>query len=254
MSFEPIIQQSVAERVARRLLAMIRAGQLKAGERLPPERELAILLGVGRPAVREAIRGLALLGLLKIRPGEGTFVGTLSVRELIEPLEMIIDLNAGAPDTLLETLFDTRLAIEPSVAALAAQHITAEQLIELESYVASEQALTNDAAGFSEADLAFHEIVIDACGNPLLQSIAASLYQLGKKSRAITSKTPALLARTLDDHRAIVAALRARDAEAAAGAMRNHLLNVRTAFHRAGADADAAKARAATPAATVLKN
>jgi DNA-binding FadR family transcriptional regulator len=74
---------------------MIRSGLLKPDQQLPPERELAAMLGVGHPAVREAIRGLALLGCC-IRQGEGTFVSSLETRELLEPLEMIIDLNPGA--------------------------------------------------------------------------------------------------------------------------------------------------------------
>ena len=116
MSFDPIVQKSISEQVAQRLLTMIRSGLLKPGQQLPPERELAAMLGVGRPAVREAIRGLALLGLLRIRQGEGTFVGKLETRELLEPLEMIIDLNAGT----LEALFDVKFVKKTPLISLAA--------------------------------------------------------------------------------------------------------------------------------------
>lgn len=226
MSFDPIVQKSISEQVAQRLLTMIRSGLLKPGQQLPPERELAAMLGVGRPAVREAIRGLALLGLLRIRQGEGTFVGKLDMRELLEPLELIIDLNAGT----LEALFDARLIIETGVAALAATRMAEEELVRLSRNVEDEARLVSDPAAFSAADVEFHEAIIDACDNPFLQSIAGSLYVLGKKSRGITSQIPATLERSLQDHRDILAALKSRDAQRAADAMRAHLMRVRDAY------------------------
>jgi GntR family transcriptional repressor for pyruvate dehydrogenase complex len=234
MSFDPIVQKSISEQVAQRLLTMIRSGLLKPDQQLPPERELASLLGVGRPAVREAIRGLALLGLLRIRQGEGTFVGTLETRELLEPLEMIIDLNAGT----LEALFDARLIIETGVAALAATQIAAVELERLNRNVEDEARLLNDPVAFAAADVEFHEAIIDACDNPFLQSIAGSLYMLGKKSRTITSRIPATLERSLQDHRDILSALNARDPQAASEAMRSHLTRVRDAYRGAAGSKD----------------
>lgn len=225
MSFDPIVQVSVSEQVAQRLLTMIRTGLLKPGQQLP-ERDLAAMLGVGRPAVREAIRGLALLGLLRIRQGEGTFVGTLQTRELLEPLEMVIELNAGT----LEALFDARLVIEPGVAALAASQMSDAHLARLHALVEDEQSLLGNPETFSAADMAFHETIIDACDNPFLQSIANSLYLLGKKSRRVTSQVAGVLERSLQDHRDIIAALQARDPAQAAEAMRRHLCRVREAY------------------------
>ncbi|MBB5391891.1 MULTISPECIES: FadR/GntR family transcriptional regulator [unclassified Herbaspirillum] len=234
MSFDPIVQKSISEQVAQRLLTMIRSGLLKPDQQLPPERELAAMLGVGRPAVREAIRGLALLGLLRIRQGEGTFVSSLETRELLEPLEMIIDLNAGT----LEALFDARLIIETGVAALAATHIGEAELAHLVRNVEDEARLLSDPAAFAAADVEFHEAIIEACDNPFLQSIAGSLYMLGKKSRSITSRIPATLERSLQDHREILDALKTRDPQKAADAMRRHLIHVRDAYRGAARNKD----------------
>ncbi len=246
MSFDPIVHTSVSEQVAQRLLNMIRNGDLKPSQQLPPERELAVMLGVGRPAVREAIRGLSLLGLLRIRQGEGTFVGTLHPRELMEPLEMVIDLNVGT----LDALFEARIIIESGVAALAAQHSTDAQLAFLAATVDGESTLTSDADTFAAADVAFHEAIVEACGNVFLQSIAGSLYVLGKKSRAITSQVPAVLARSLQDHREILAALQARNPEQAANAMRHHLTRVRSGYREASAGAAATTPPAILPSPT----
>lgn len=229
MSFDPIVQKSISEQVAQRLLMMIRSGLLKPDQQLPPERELASMLGVGRPAVREAIRGLSLLGLLRIRQGEGTFVGSLETRELLEPLEMIIDLNPGT----LEALFDARVIIETGVTGLAALHMPDETIEALSRAIEDEARLLNDPEAFSAADVEFHEAIIDACNNPFLQSIAGSLYVLGKKSRNITSRVPFALENSLEDHKRILKALKARDSEGAADAMRKHLMGVRAVYHNA---------------------
>ncbi len=234
MSFDPIVQKSISEQVAQRLLTMIRSGLLKPDQQLPPERELASMLGVGRPAVREAIRGLALLGLLRIRQGEGTFVGSLEPRELLEPLEMIIDLNAGT----LEALFDARLIIETGVAALAATRMAEAELAVLTANIEDEARLLSDPVAFAAADVEFHEAIIEACDNPFLQSIAGSLYVLGKKSRSITSRIPATLERSLQDHRDILDALKARDPARASDAMRGHLVRVRDAYRGAAKNKD----------------
>ncbi|MCA1323147.1 FadR/GntR family transcriptional regulator [Herbaspirillum sp. alder98] len=234
MSFDPIVQKSISEQVAQRLLTMIRSGLLKPDQQLPPERELAAMLGVGRPAVREAIRGLALLGLLRIRQGEGTFVSSLETRELLEPLEMIIDLNPGT----LEALFDARLIIETGVAALAATHMDDSELQRLVRNVEDEARLLSDPVAFAAADVEFHEAIIEACDNPFLQSIAGSLYMLGKKSRTITSRIPATLERSLQDHREILDALQARDPQRASDAMRSHLQHVRAAYRGAAPNKD----------------
>jgi GntR family transcriptional regulator, transcriptional repressor for pyruvate dehydrogenase complex len=226
LTFPPIVQRSVSEQVAQSLLSMIRTGLLKPGQQLPPERELALMLGVGRPAVREAIRGLAVIGLLRVRHGEGTFVGSLVLRELLEPLELLIELNHGA----LDALFDARLIIESGVAALAATLISDEQLARLEACVADESSMLNSPEVFAAADMTFHETIIEACGNALLESITGSLYVLGKKSRQITSQVPNLLERSLEDHRQILAALQARDPVLAGQAMRQHLIRVRDAY------------------------
>jgi len=201
---------------------------------LPPERELALMLNVGRPAVREAIRGLAVLGLLRIRHGEGTFVGSLVLRELLEPLELLIELNAGT----LDALFDARLILESGVAALAASRISDADLTRLEACVADASSHLSNPESFAAADMAFHETIVDACGNALLESITGSLYMLGKKSRQITSLVPGQLEHSLDDHRQILAALKQRDPELAAQAMRHHLTRVRDTYRAAAASSE----------------
>jgi hypothetical protein len=120
------------------------------------------------------------------------------------------------------------------VAALAATHIEDAELARLARNVEDEARLLSDPAAFSAADVEFHEAIIEACNNPFLQSVAGSLYMLGKKSRSITSRIPSTLERSLQDHRDILAALKAHNPHQASEAMRNHLLRVRDACRSAG--------------------
>lgn len=100
--FGPIERSSVAEQVAKRLLDMVRSRNLKPGDQLPPERELANFMQVSRPSVREALRGLQILGVLKVRQGGGVYVSPLEATDLLGPLQFLITLNEANVHSLYE--------------------------------------------------------------------------------------------------------------------------------------------------------
>src|SRR4051794_8979123 len=101
-TFAPIERSSLAEQVARRLLDLVRTKNLKPGDHLPPERELAALMQVSRPSLREALRGLQILGVLKARQGGGVFVSSLDASDLLAPFQMLITLNEENVNALYE--------------------------------------------------------------------------------------------------------------------------------------------------------
>src|SRR5438034_8720601 len=115
MDLAPIKSTRIYEEIVRQVKAMIADGKLKGGDRLPPERDLAEKFVVSRSSVREALRALESLGLVEIRPGEGTFVREVSVESLIEPLALMMVSQRGA----LAELFEARRLLEPGIAALA---------------------------------------------------------------------------------------------------------------------------------------
>src|SRR5881396_1311475 len=116
MEVAPIKSTRIYEEIVRQVKQMIAEGRLKSGDRLPPERDLAEKFVVSRSSVREALRALESLGLVEIRPGEGTFVREVSVESLIEPLALMMVSQRGA----LAELFEARRLLEPGIAALAA--------------------------------------------------------------------------------------------------------------------------------------
>ena len=229
VKFEAIKSRSISELVAQRLIDMIRKGQLVAGQQLPPERELAVLFDVGRPAIREAIRGLSLLGLVKIQQGEGNFISSLNVEDLIEPLSLLIDLHADQ----INELFDARKIIEGGITRLACERLTDAQIARLRANVEEARAAlaNNDHAAIRLLDIELHQTIIDACDNAYLQKVANSISLLARKSRTITTVIPSILQSTLQDHERIVQALVQRDPARASEAMYEHLAHVQAHYN-----------------------
>ena len=226
----PIVRQPVAEQVARQLLALVQSGNLKPGQQLPPERELAATLGVSRPSLREALRALSLLGVLRIRQGGGVYVSSLDPESLLAPLHFFISLNARN----VEDLFEARLVIESEITRIAAEKISPENLAILKECVEFESNELDDEDKFIESDVKFHKVLFETVDNSFLQQFATSLHILGKASREITGHIPGVVEQSLDDHKHILQAIEAGDGDAAAAAMRQHLSNVRDAFRSRG--------------------
>ena len=127
----PIVRTSVAESVAQRILAMIESGSLKPGDQLPTERDLAASLQVSRPSVREAMRGLSILGVVKTRQGGGAYVSALDAATLLEPLQFFISLD----NCTVDALYDARLLVETGIARRAAVRMTNDALGRLQALI-----------------------------------------------------------------------------------------------------------------------
>jgi DNA-binding FadR family transcriptional regulator len=207
---------------------MIATGELKAGDRLPIEKDLAAQLGVSRGSLREAVRSLATLGVLETRQGDGTYVTQLDPGSLLRPLEFWAGLQEA---TRSVDILAVRRVLETESAGLAAVRLSDAELDELESILAEIDAgLATGELGpesFIDADAAFHRRIALASGNAALAALIDSLMTRtlrGRLWRAITERDSVGEAHA--DHRAILAALRTRDAERARIRMAAHLLGV----------------------------
>lgn len=221
-AYAPVERNSVAEQVARRLLEMVRTKALKPGDQLPPERELATYMQVSRASLREALRGLQILGVLRMRQGGGIYVTALEATDLLGPLQFLITLDSKN----LGSLHESRAMIDGAIARLAAERISAAQLASLHKLVEAQATVLGDPLAFRLADTEFHETIAAATGNPFLLTVSHSLYVLGMEYRRVAAGTRAVLERSLAEHRGIVAALEARDPDATEAAMQAHLLSV----------------------------
>lgn len=219
---QPIARQSLSEIVAKRILEMVTSRALKPGDQLPPERELAELLNVSRPSVREAIRGLSILGVVTTRQGGGAYISRLDGDALLGPIRFFLALE----DMNIRELYDARSLIEGDVARRAASTMTDEQLEALGALLDQQTEILDDPKAFRIADLKFHEAIWIGCGNAFLKRIGESLNSLGLEFRRRASENPEVLKQSGKDHRKLYEALRARDPSSAARAAEEHMQNV----------------------------
>jgi len=223
---EPIKKSAISEEISSQLLSMIREKQLSPGEKLPPERELAAMLNVSRPSLREALRALAIMNVIEMRQGDGTYITSLEPELLVEHLDFVLSLD----DSTFLQLFEARKIVEVGIASLAAQRITDRQIQELEAVQTKSLASSDDYDAFLAVDLELHDIITHAAGNPFLKRFLTSLSRISLASRKRTVTIPGVSRQAAVDHQAIIAALKDRDPEAASRAMLIHLNNVEKGF------------------------
>ncbi|ANW20976.1 FadR/GntR family transcriptional regulator [Streptomyces clavuligerus] len=226
---------AVTDEAIEKIKGMIVSGALRPGDRLPKESELAAGLGLSRNSLREAVRALSLIRILDVRQGDGTYVTSLDPQLLLEALSFVVDFHRD--DTVLEFLAVRRI-LEPAATAMAAARISRAELDELSAQL--------DALGpqpsveeLVVADLEFHRRIVQASGNSVLCSLLDGLSGPTTRARVWRGLTQEdAVSRTLHEHRAILAALRDRDGEAARSWATVHVASVehwlRSALRGAG--------------------
>jgi len=226
--FGTVERSALPDQIAERILQMIKDRQLRPGDKLPPERELSAMMNVGRPALREALRALALMNVIEIRQGTGAYVTQLDTAQLVQHLDFVFTLN----DAALMDLFDARKIVEAGIAELAAKQITPEDVVLLEACLQKSADSANDADLFLQADLDLHHQIARIARNPILMRFIESIHQLGLASRRRTGHLMGVVEQSMNDHHLIVEALKAGNPQAAREAMLTHLGNVEEKLRR----------------------
>jgi len=201
------------------------SGKLSAGALLPTEADLSVQLGISRPSLREGLRTLALKGLVEARTRRGTTVNARRHWNVLDD-DVLRWLSMAPPDpAFFIDLLDVRMIVEPAAARLAAARASSEQILALESELRGMVAATpHDMEACCAHDLALHELVITATGNPMLIRFAAAIRTALLACVRIASIARETSAEhSLSEHRAVVIAIRGRDPDAAERAMRNLL-------------------------------
>jgi len=217
--FAVVTRSTLPEEIANRMLTQIREQELRPGDKLPPERDLARMLDVSRPVVREALRALALMRVVDIRQGDGTYITSLEPQHLVSHLDFVFSKDPVA----LVQLLEARRVVEAGNARLAATRIDGPALAALEALVAELEACVDDPDRFRELDIELHTAVCAAADNFLLLQFMSILAALGRVSRERTGGVRAVRESSLGDHRRLLEALRAHDPDAAERAMLDHL-------------------------------
>jgi GntR family transcriptional regulator, transcriptional repressor for pyruvate dehydrogenase complex len=228
LGFSQIGNLSTTVAAITQIEALIRRGELRPGDRMPPERELAELLGVSRPTVREALRALSILGIVRSRHGSGNYLGTMDEQALQEPLRWLLTLSLPAQD--VDAVLQFRMVLESGLARLAAERISEDALDRLRDLLGELEAATSDEEVL-RADMKMHAVIAEEANNPLLLWMLNAAVELNVAARSRTVRVPGVKAKVASDQRAIVDALEKRDGNEAAEAMWRHLRRISTAYN-----------------------
>lgn len=236
MSVEQIQRRKLYQEVHDRLLQRIRSGELAPGDQLPSERDLMAFYGVGRPAVREALQALARSGIVEIAHGE-------RARVVVPTADLLIEQVAGGARHLLRTqpdmlahLKEARLFLETGVARMAAERATDDDIDRLRQRQAEHQAALADLDRFLECDMAFHRELATISGNPIYPAIVEALFQWAGEYYQSIVRAPGAEQLTLAEHQRLLDAVAARNPDAAAQAMHEHLTRASVLYRRQGSE------------------
>ena len=216
--FGTVQKEILPDQVVDQILTLIRQQKLKPGDKLPPERELASTMQIGRQTLRAALRALAAIDVLEIRQGSGAYVTDLKPQKLIDRLRFFISLSERS----ITELFEARTVIELGVIQLAATRITDEQLAILEASEAL-QMPQDGPVQFIQHDLDFHQLIADAAQNTILKEFLDIFRAIRGNIRRETPVPVDVIPHIVQEHRQIVAALKVRDPQLAQVAMQQHL-------------------------------
>lgn len=218
-----LIRRSISEQVAGRIMAMIKSGNLKTGDRLPTEQQMCIAFGISRPPLREALKALTLMGVLASRQGGRYTITDLSPSRLAAPFNSVLSLS----DFDVHQQFESRLVVDLELVQRCTERATMEQRQRILKLALDGRAFEHDPMAFRLLDIEFHQAINSGSQNYLLAALAQGLYDMGLDVRRRASEMPGVIARSVTQHIAVAEALLAGDAAGAVAAYREHLQHVR---------------------------
>jgi DNA-binding FadR family transcriptional regulator len=223
--FDAVRTRHTFEEAAGQIAEKVRAGELRVGDKLPSERDLAVQMEISRPTLREAARVLVDAGVLEVRRGPG---GGMFVASDVVPVELV---RQRSSDRLGEVapVLEARRLIEPGVARLAARRATPEDLEALERSIEAMRAIVargytaEDEDRFLQLDMQFHLALARASGNPTVETLMRALLRQLEIARDMAMHLPLVPQWTIDIHERTLAAVAAGDPDAVAAVMDEHL-------------------------------
>jgi DNA-binding FadR family transcriptional regulator len=229
LTLTPAPRRKLTETVAEQLLTAIR--ELPPGTKVPSERELTKELGVGRSTVREALNGLAMLGIVEIRHGQGVFV-TGDPAQVSEPSAVTSALERGVTHEFIEA----RLIVEVEVARLAARRRTDEDLARLSAALVEQEArLKGEIGALVDVAASFNVLLAEAAHNEVLAAMIQSFVSLMVERGPRVYSLEGFGEWDLQEHRGLFDAVRDRDGERAARLMREHIEELARRYRAVGA-------------------
>jgi GntR family transcriptional regulator, transcriptional repressor for pyruvate dehydrogenase complex len=215
----PIARTTLTADIYRKLVGHIIRGVWKPGARIPPERQLGQLLGVGRASLREALKALEIMGLIETRLGDGTYVCQRS-EFLSRPLLWAI---TSSSETEIHELVEARKLIETELAALAAERATADDLKQIGAQLDRMEHSLQSRSEFLQADIEFHLAIGQAAHNRILMNALNLIRNLLQEWIGSTLQVPGVSKKALEHHKAIFFAIAKKNVSGSRAAMMTHL-------------------------------
>jgi len=224
--FRPVKSEKISERIVHQIKKAILGGAMNPGDRLPPERELVKRFKASRISVREALKSLETSGLLSIKPGSGVFVAEANSKPLSDSLSSILRIQK----TSLNELTEARVIFEPPIAKLAAEKMTAEDLMKLEMNIIETSKIVQSHAPAPAKNIEFHSLLAEATHNAVINLAMKTLLDVvkemtlemanGSQKRAEVSK------HAVGYHQKMIKAFRERDSQKVYDLMLKHILQI----------------------------
>ncbi|MGH9343515.1 MAG: FadR/GntR family transcriptional regulator [Terriglobia bacterium] len=217
---KPVLRVTLSEQVADQIARMVSDGQWKSGDKLPPESELCETFHIGRSTLREALKSLAFVGMVRMRAGEGTYV----TRSPTKALKQIFSRGLLTNEQDAIDLLETRILLETELAALCAERATSQGIESVAAIVREmERSLGAGAAKFLSLDLDFHLCIAEHSHNKVLQQLFRTIRELLQDVIEKSLHIPGSIRLAYEQHRKILEALESRSPRKARAAMRVHL-------------------------------
>ncbi len=220
---ETLERRSLSEQVANRIMAMIKSGNLKSGDRLPTEQQMGIAFGISRPPLREALKALTLMGVLVSRQGGRYTITDLSPSRLVAPFNTML----SVAEYDVDQQFEARSVVDLELVRLCCERAGPDLRQRIHKLAVDGQAFEGDPVAFRLLDIEFHQAINFGAENGLLASLAQVLYDIGLDIRRAASEMPGVILKSVGQHIVVAEAIRAGDAPAAVAAYRVHLEHVR---------------------------
>lgn len=218
-----IVRQKLSDQVLERLREKIETGEIGPGELMPSERDLMEQYGVGRPAVREAMQTMQVMGLITIQQGGRARVNRLSTDTAVQNMDSIARLLLSTSPENLEHLKEARRMFELGMVRIAAERATPADVAALRALVEHQRAEAPEAEAFIRTDMAFHRRIAAISANPIFVALSNAMLSWLFTYHSELLRWTGNEAVTLQEHGLIVDAIEAHAPEKAVEAMRVHL-------------------------------
>jgi GntR family transcriptional repressor for pyruvate dehydrogenase complex len=215
-------RQPISEQVANRILGMVKSGNLRPGDKLPTEGQMAVALGISRPPLREALKALTIMGVLESRQGGRYTVTDLSPSRLVAPFNAML----SAAEYNITEHFECRRIVDVELVRLSTRRATVEERVRILQLAHDGLEFLADPVGFRLLDYEYHQALNAGAHNTMLATVALSLYDVALDARRIASAAPGVIPTSVRQHVEVAEAVMAGDEEAAAAAISRHLDHV----------------------------